>query len=270
MLLSAAVRGIAMDDVGAFVSTVVPKLREEVRALHNGDVAPRMALWSHNEPVTLFGAELSLSGWGEIEPAFRWLASTFSGSQSCEYEVLAAGASGDLGYVVALERSVMASYVRNPRHTTCASPRYSDARTARGRSSTGTPIRTPSPPGTAWQGGPRQRALQRARRHWIAFRPALDPGVPPAWPTNRRTTINEKRPITGCTAGNCLAQRCGSTSREPRGGTAIRTAKPADERRGRVAPADLRRRSATVTKTDRLRARSLQSGGRLWSRRQLP
>jgi ketosteroid isomerase-like protein len=96
-------------DVDRFLSTVIPRLKDEVLALHNRNAAPRMALWSHNEPVTLFGAELSSSGWGEVEPAFQRLAASFSGGQSCEYEVLAAEASGDLGYVVAIERSVAAS-----------------------------------------------------------------------------------------------------------------------------------------------------------------
>jgi ketosteroid isomerase-like protein len=98
-----------MDNAERFLSTVIPRLKDEVLALHNGNVAPRMALWSHNEPVTLFGAELSSRGWGEVERAFRRLAASFSGGQSCEYEVLAAEASGDLGYVVAIERSVAAS-----------------------------------------------------------------------------------------------------------------------------------------------------------------
>ena len=97
-----------MDDVAPFVSTVVPRLTEEVVAMHDGNVAPRMALWSHDEPVTLFGAELTRRGWEEIEPAFEYLAASFSGSQACEYEVLAAGVSGDLGYVVGIEHSVAA------------------------------------------------------------------------------------------------------------------------------------------------------------------
>jgi ketosteroid isomerase-like protein len=98
-----------MIGVDGFTSTVILRLQKEVTALHSGDVGPRMALWSHNEPVTLFGAELTSHGWAEIEPMFQQLAASFTGSQSCEYEVLAAGASGDLGYVVAIERSVAAS-----------------------------------------------------------------------------------------------------------------------------------------------------------------
>jgi ketosteroid isomerase-like protein len=103
-----------MDDVDAFLSTVMPQLRNEVLALHSGDAAPRKVLWSHHEPVTLFGAEMCRRGWPELEPAFDRLAASFSGSVSCEYEVLGAGVSGDLGYVVAIERSVAASGGRAP------------------------------------------------------------------------------------------------------------------------------------------------------------
>jgi ketosteroid isomerase-like protein len=103
-----------MDDVYGFLDAVVPLMREEVTALHSGNLAPRLALWSTEEPVTLFGAELSGRGWAQIRPAFDRLADSFSGSQSCEYDVLAAGASADLGYVVAIERSVAASYGGEP------------------------------------------------------------------------------------------------------------------------------------------------------------
>jgi ketosteroid isomerase-like protein len=87
-----------------FLGSVMPRLTEADTALHNGDAGPRFAIWSHNDPVTLFGALLSVTGWGEIGPAFEWLASRFSNG-SYDYEVIAAGASGDLGYVVGIEHS---------------------------------------------------------------------------------------------------------------------------------------------------------------------
>ena len=79
-----------MNEIDDFLSEVIPQLRQEVAALHSGDAEPRK-VWSHDDPVTLFGAELSRRGWGEIEPAFDRLAASFSGSQSCDYEVLGAG-----------------------------------------------------------------------------------------------------------------------------------------------------------------------------------
>jgi ketosteroid isomerase-like protein len=100
-----------MDDVDAFLSSVMPQLAHEVRSLQAGDPAPRLALWSDREPVTLFGAILTKRGRGEIEPAFRYLATTFHGSESYEYDVLAAGVSGDLAYVAGIEHSVAAMAV---------------------------------------------------------------------------------------------------------------------------------------------------------------
>ena len=83
---------------------MLPRLTEADTALHNGDAGPRMAVWSHNEPVTVFGALLSVRGWGEIAEAFEWLASRFSNG-TYEYEVIAAGASGDLGYIAGIDSS---------------------------------------------------------------------------------------------------------------------------------------------------------------------
>ena len=94
-----------MADVDEFLASVLPPLRAADTALHNGEAGPRIALWSRNEPVTLFGALLTKTGWPEIAPTFEWLASRFSNCQSFEYEVIAAGASGDLAYIAGVERT---------------------------------------------------------------------------------------------------------------------------------------------------------------------
>jgi ketosteroid isomerase-like protein len=87
-----------------FLGSVLPRLTEADTAFHNGDAAPRIVIWSHNDPVTLFGAALMGSGWTEIRPVFESLASRFSnGTYECE--VIAAGASGDLGYAVGIEHA---------------------------------------------------------------------------------------------------------------------------------------------------------------------
>lgn len=93
-----------MAEVDDFLAEVLPRLRDAEIALHRGDPEPRKALWSHDEPVTLFGAELSRAGWSELAPTFDWVASRFTDCSSLEYDVLAAGASGDLAYLVAVER----------------------------------------------------------------------------------------------------------------------------------------------------------------------
>jgi ketosteroid isomerase-like protein len=48
---------------------------------------------------------LSGSGWEEIEPVFDEVAARFSDCTSWEFELLAGGASGDLGYTVGIERT---------------------------------------------------------------------------------------------------------------------------------------------------------------------
>ncbi|GIJ71138.1 SAM-dependent methyltransferase [Virgisporangium ochraceum] len=44
----------------------MPRLRATEVALHRGDAGPRAALWSHDDLVTLFGAETNRSGWTEL------------------------------------------------------------------------------------------------------------------------------------------------------------------------------------------------------------
>jgi ketosteroid isomerase-like protein len=94
-----------MAEVDVFLASTMPRLTEADTALHNGDAGPRIAIWSRNDPVTLFGAAVTKSGWGQIGPTFDWLASRFSNCESFEYEVIAAGASGDLAYIVGIEHT---------------------------------------------------------------------------------------------------------------------------------------------------------------------
>lgn len=53
----------------------------------------------------MYGARLSGSGWTDLGPIFREVASWFSNSQEYEFEVIAAGASGDLAYTVGYKRN---------------------------------------------------------------------------------------------------------------------------------------------------------------------
>jgi ketosteroid isomerase-like protein len=94
-----------MGELNNFLAEAVPLLEEADTALHNGSADPRRAAWSHNDPVTVFGAVMSASGWGEIEPVFDWLASTFSNCESFHYEIVAAGVSGDLAYIAGVEHT---------------------------------------------------------------------------------------------------------------------------------------------------------------------
>ena len=94
-----------MSETAEFLQAVLPRLREESIALHNGDPGPRLALWSRNDPVTLFGALQIKSGWNDVGQVFEWVASRFSNCDSFEFEVIGAGTSGDLGYVVGIEHT---------------------------------------------------------------------------------------------------------------------------------------------------------------------
>jgi ketosteroid isomerase-like protein len=88
-----------------FLAELLPRQRAAEQAIHNGDVEPRLALWARTDPVTLFGAKLSGSGWADLEPIFRKVAASFSDSVEYEFEVIAAGASGDLAYTVGYEHN---------------------------------------------------------------------------------------------------------------------------------------------------------------------
>jgi ketosteroid isomerase-like protein len=94
-----------MADVEEFLASVLPPLTAADTAIHSGDPGLRIALWSRNEPVTLFGALQIKTSWPEIAAVFEWLGTRFSTCESFEYEVLAAGASGDLGYIVGVEHT---------------------------------------------------------------------------------------------------------------------------------------------------------------------
>ena len=94
-----------MDQTDTFLTATMPRLRQAETALHNGDAGPRMAMWSHDDAVTLFGGVMGGSGWAEIEPIFQRLGASFSDCQSYDNEVIAARASDDLAYTVAYEHT---------------------------------------------------------------------------------------------------------------------------------------------------------------------
>jgi ketosteroid isomerase-like protein len=94
-----------MNDLDAFLESTLPKLEAADTALHNGDASARAALWSHDDPVTLFGAAVTTTGWEKIGATFAWLASRFSNCTAFAYDVLAAGVSGDLAYIVGVEHT---------------------------------------------------------------------------------------------------------------------------------------------------------------------
>jgi hypothetical protein len=65
----------AADD---FLGDTMPRLMEGEKALHDGEAHPRLAMWSKNDPVTLFGAHFSSNRWSNVSHTFEVLASLFS------------------------------------------------------------------------------------------------------------------------------------------------------------------------------------------------
>ena len=96
-----------MSETEEFVATVLPGYFAAERAMHDGDAEPRKALWSRTDPLTLFGAAVSGRGWDALSATFDWLGKSFSDCRSYENEVIAVEASGDLAYLVSIERSAV-------------------------------------------------------------------------------------------------------------------------------------------------------------------
>jgi len=88
-----------------FLTKTLARQVEAEEALHNGDLTPRMQMWSTQDPVTVFGAIKSGSGWDEVSRLFRWIGSRFSNCTAYRFELVAAGVSSDLAYTVGFEHS---------------------------------------------------------------------------------------------------------------------------------------------------------------------
>ena len=94
-----------MDELTEFRTVTAPQLQTADTALHNGDPRGRIAMWSQQAPVTLFGAFYSATTWPEIRDVFERLGREFSDCTQCEHEIVATEVSGDLAYVVAYEHT---------------------------------------------------------------------------------------------------------------------------------------------------------------------
>ncbi len=93
-------------EVDQFLETMLPRQLDAERALCRGHAGVRGATWSQSDPVTLFGAAVRLRhGWEAVDQTFHWLAGRFSEKSLRDYdfELVAAGASGDLAYTVGFE-----------------------------------------------------------------------------------------------------------------------------------------------------------------------
>lgn len=94
-----------MSERADFLKWVDTELRDAEVAIHNGDADPRRAIWSKQEPVTLFGAWKTGTTYAEAENVFEKLEQSFSDCTSYVHEVVSADASGDFGYTVGYEHT---------------------------------------------------------------------------------------------------------------------------------------------------------------------
>jgi ketosteroid isomerase-like protein len=94
-----------MSDLENFHKTL-HRQREANEAMYHGDPEPFIALWSHEDPVSLFGAwGPCKTGWEELSRIFRWVGSRFSESHDPSFDIEVAEVSGNLAYSVGHERA---------------------------------------------------------------------------------------------------------------------------------------------------------------------
>jgi ketosteroid isomerase-like protein len=94
-----------MTDRDDFLAWVKSALYEAELALHNGDAAPRRAIWSRNEPVSILGAFRNAYGRQEVDEAFTFLERSFSDCTSYTFELQAYDVVGDMAYTAGLEHT---------------------------------------------------------------------------------------------------------------------------------------------------------------------
>ena len=112
-----------MTDVDDFLAEIHPRLVAELQALHNGDPQPRLAMWSPKDPVTLFGAGMSGSGWERVSRIFRSIASRWPDCTDQRVEILAAGSAATWPTRSSSNTPRCRSTASPSSRTPCASPR---------------------------------------------------------------------------------------------------------------------------------------------------
>ena len=88
-----------------FLAWVKTALHEAELALHNGNAAPRRALWSRNDPVSVLGAWRNARGQDELDELFAALARSFSDCTSYEVELQAFDVVDDMAYTAGFEHT---------------------------------------------------------------------------------------------------------------------------------------------------------------------
>jgi ketosteroid isomerase-like protein len=89
----------------SFRTRIAELQHEAEEALVRGDVGPRLRMWSHNDPVSLFAAVgVSKTGWNELRPTFESVASRLSGGRDVRYEMMSFDVSADMAWTAGVLR----------------------------------------------------------------------------------------------------------------------------------------------------------------------
>ena len=94
-----------MTDRDEFIAWVRSTLFDAELALHNGDAAPRRAIWSAQEPVSVLGAWRNATGQEELDELFAALGESFSECTSYAFDLQACDVVGDMAYTAGLEHT---------------------------------------------------------------------------------------------------------------------------------------------------------------------
>lgn len=100
-----------------FLAWINTALHQAEHAMHDGDPAPRRALWSRAEPVSVLGAWRNALGQQELDDLFATLGETFSDCTSYEFELQAYDVVGDMAFTAGFEHT-SASVAGEPRSYT--------------------------------------------------------------------------------------------------------------------------------------------------------
>jgi ketosteroid isomerase-like protein len=98
-----------VSDRDDFRDDFISRQAEAEAALVQGDLEPRLALWTRNDPVSVWGAwGPCVYGWAEVERIFRWVAERFSDPadkrSEFSFDVDVFDVVGDMAYTVGFER----------------------------------------------------------------------------------------------------------------------------------------------------------------------
>jgi ketosteroid isomerase-like protein len=94
-----------MSELDEFLAHTLQRHALATTGVRNGDATALIEMLSTRDPVTLFPAsQPAQRGWAEVSQAFQRVASLYADSTPVTFDLLAAGVSGDLAYVVGYER----------------------------------------------------------------------------------------------------------------------------------------------------------------------